>query len=95
MITKEDVLKIAHLAKLKLTDQEVELYQTRLGRILEHVNDLNSFALGDKVETVRHVPKDAVAFREDRPVPFEGVRDLLQNAPASEGNSFLLPQVLE
>lgn len=94
MLSREEVLKIAKLARLTLTDQEVAFYQQRLGRVLDYVRELN------KLETpnegfVRHVPRDAVAFREDRPIPFPGHRALLENAPEMEGNCFLLPAVMD
>lgn len=94
MLSKEDVLQIARLAKLRLDDKEIEFYQKRLGRILDYVKELSEVSEG-ATTPVRHVPKDAVAFREDRPVPFEDCAQLLKNAPAVEGDSFLLPQVLE
>ena len=94
MLSREEVLKIARLARLNLTDKEIEFYQERLGRILQYVEELEKVDTHD-VGVVRHVPKDAVAFREDRTVPFEDAHDLLKNAPATEGDSFLLPQVLD
>jgi aspartyl-tRNA(Asn)/glutamyl-tRNA(Gln) amidotransferase subunit C len=94
MLTREEVLKIAKLARLELTEKEVELYRNRLGRVLDYMRELN--ALPTPADAfVRHVPRDAVAFREDRPVPFASVRLLLENAPAIEGNSFALPAILE
>lgn len=93
MLTKEEVLKIAKLARLSLTDEEVSQYQTRLGRVLDHIKDLS--ALKTPNEIVRHVPKDAVSFREDRAVAFAGTKSILGNAPASEADSFLLPPILE
>ena len=94
MLTREEVLKIAKLARLDLTPAEVETYQTRLGRVLEYMRELNALET-PKDAFVRHVPKDAVAFREDRALPFTGQKLLLDNAPAVEENSFLLPTIVE
>jgi Asp-tRNA(Asn)/Glu-tRNA(Gln) amidotransferase C subunit len=41
------------------------------------------------------VPKDSVAFREDRAIPFPSSAQLVELAPASEEGSFLLPPVME
>lgn len=94
MLSREEVLKIARLARLRLSDKEIEFFQERLGRILGYVEELGKVATKDG-GIVRHVPKDAVAFREDRAVPFEDPHELLKNAPATEADSFLLPQVME
>lgn len=94
MLSREEVLKIAKLARLKLTEDEVSLYQTRLGRVLEYINELNALQT-PKDAFVKHVPKDAVGFREDKAIPFKAHEDLIKNAPSSEGNSFLLPAVMD
>lgn len=94
MLSREEVIKIARLARLELSDNELELYQKRLGRVLEYVNELNQVQT-PKDAFVRHVPRDAVAFREDRAMPFADSQLLMKNAPASEANQFLLPTVVE
>jgi aspartyl-tRNA(Asn)/glutamyl-tRNA(Gln) amidotransferase subunit C len=97
MISREEVLRIAKLARLELTENEVALYQTRLGRVLDYIKELSSVdAVRDpSLLFVRHVPKDAVAFREDRSIPFSNARSLLENAPALEEKQFLLPTIVE
>lgn len=94
MLTKEEVLKIARLARLSLTSEEVELYQQRLGRVLEYIAELNQLET-PKDAFVKHVPLDARYLREDVAKSFPGHDVLIANAPASEGGSFLLPTVLD
>ena len=94
MLSREEVLKIASLARLQLTDEEVAFYQKQLGRVLEYVKELNALPTPQDA-FVRHVPRDAVAFREDRPVNFAGQKALLANAPEVENNLFHLPAVME
>jgi aspartyl-tRNA(Asn)/glutamyl-tRNA(Gln) amidotransferase subunit C len=94
MISREEVLKIAKLARLDLSETEIERYQTRLGRVFEYIKELNAVPT-EKGSLVKHVPKDAVAFREDRALPFNNVSGLLENAPALEGAQFLLPTIVE
>jgi len=94
MFTREEVLKIAALARLELTPEEVERYQKQLGRVLEYVQELKSVPTQDE-GFVRHIPRDAVAFRGDKVIPFAHVSQLLENAPALENNGFLLPTVVE
>ena len=94
MLSSEEVLRIARLARLELTPQEVELYRTRLGRVLEYVKDLEKVnAPADAF--VRHIPRDSVAFREDKAVPFSDVASVLSNSPALEDNQFQIPTVVE
>lgn len=94
MLSREEVLKIARLARLDLSADEVELYRARLGRVLEYIKELNELAT-PKDAFVRHVPRDSVAYREDVPVPFGDSRALMVNAPESEANQFLLPTTVE
>jgi aspartyl-tRNA(Asn)/glutamyl-tRNA(Gln) amidotransferase subunit C len=93
MLSREEVLKIANLARLDLTSEEVEAYRVRLGRVLEHIQELS--ALETPKDSVRHVPKDGVAFREDKPVSFTDVAALMKNAPQAETDHFLLPTIVE
>ncbi len=94
MLTKEEVLRIARLARLSLTEEEVTTYQTRLGRVLDYIQELSQLKIpGDAF--VKHIPKDAVSFREDKAVAFPDVKALLKNAPASEADSFVLPPIIE
>ncbi len=94
MLTKEEVLKIGRLARLELSSDEVEFFQTRLTRVLEYVKELDKVA-SDSDAYVRHVPKDAVSIREDKSVSFQSIPAILKNAPDTEENCFRLPAVLE
>jgi len=94
MLTREEVLKIAKLARLELTAEEVESYRKKLGRVLEYIHELDSLKTPQDA-FVRHVPKDSVAFREDKMIPFPQHAALMKNAPDVEGGSFRLPPVLE
>ncbi len=94
MLNKEEVLKIARLARLNLSENEVSVYQKHLTRVLDYITELS------KVETpkeafVRHIPGDATGLREDSVKVFSQTEALLDNAPLKEGQSFLLPTVLE
>lgn len=94
MFSREEVLKIAKLARLELTPEEVERYQKQLGRVLEYFKELQSLS-ADAETFVRHVPRDAVAFRGDKVLSFPASRSLLDNAPRLEGDGFSLPTVVE
>jgi len=97
MLSKEDVLRIAQLARLELTSEEIGRYQRDLGRVFEHMRELDSVVTeaGAPNSVVRHVPKDSVAFREDKPLTFANVAVLMANAPDSADGCFRLPAILD
>lgn len=94
MLSREEVLKIARLARLELTEEELSLYQGRLGRVLEYMKELNSVSTA-KDAFVQHVPADASNFREDVAESFSDTKALLENAPALDEGGFLLPIMVE
>mgnify|MGYP006274026039 CR=1 FL=1 len=94
MLTREEVLKIAKLARLTLTEDEIVFYQKQLTRVLGHIEDLNQVQTS-KEAFVQHVPSDAIPFREDRAQPFPNHEGLMGNAPAVENGCFLLPTIVE
>jgi len=94
MLTKEEVLKIARLARLELTDAEVAFYQNRLGRVLDYMTELKGIETHGAT-SVRHVPLDSEKFRKDEAVNFPDKEALLKNAPALEEGGFLLPAIME
>ena len=94
MFGRDEVLKIAKLARLSLTEEEIGRYQRQLGRVLEYVKELQQVPVEGEA-FVKHVPRDAVAFRGDKTIPFAQTRALLENAPALEGDGFSLPTVVD
>jgi aspartyl-tRNA(Asn)/glutamyl-tRNA(Gln) amidotransferase subunit C len=94
MLSREEVLKIAKLARLTLTEEEIGFYQKQLTRVLGHIQDLNQVETA-KEAFVQHVPIDAEPFREDKAEPFSNHDGLMRNAPAVENNCFLLPTIVE
>jgi aspartyl-tRNA(Asn)/glutamyl-tRNA(Gln) amidotransferase subunit C len=89
-ITKEDVLHVARLARLALTEEEVERLGEQLNAILEAVGKVAELDLSD-VEPTSH-PLDVVnVFGEDEPRPCLSVEEALLNAPAREGDFFRVP----
>ena len=94
MLTREEVLHIAQLAKLKLTDEEVELYREQLGRILEYFKKLEELDTSD-VESTSHVLDVKNVLRADEPRPSVSPEEALRNAPRKRGGYFEVPQVIE
>ena len=94
MLNREEVLKIAKLARLTLNEEEIGFFQKQLTRVLGHIQDLNQVPTGT-TSFVQHIPSDAEPFRKDDAEPFPSPLDLMKNAPSLENNSFLLPTIVE
>ena len=89
-ITKDEVLHVARLARLALTDEEVERLTAELGAILEAVSKVSELDLSD-VPPTSH-PLDLVnVWDEDEPRPSLPLEDVFANAPQREGDLFRVP----
>jgi aspartyl-tRNA(Asn)/glutamyl-tRNA(Gln) amidotransferase subunit C len=89
-ITRDEVLHVARLARLELTDDEVERFTEQLSAILEAVDKVSELELSD-VEPTAH-PLDVVnVWAEDEPRPSLPVAEALANAPDREGGFFKVP----
>ena len=89
-ITREDVLHVAELAQLELTEEEIERLGSQLSAILEAVGKVSELDLAD-VPPTSH-PLDLVnVWAEDEPRPSLAPEDALGNAPEREGGFFRVP----
>ena len=87
---RDEVLHVARLARLELTDDEVERFTEQLSAILEAVAKVSELDLSD-VEPTAH-PLDLVnVWAEDEPRPSLPVEEALANAPEREGGFFKVP----
>ncbi len=93
-ISKEDVAKVAELARLDFKDEEVERFTEQLGNILEYIEKLNELDT-DNVEPTSHVLDISTPLREDKVFKTLTTEEVLQNAPESEDDFFVVPQVIE
>ena len=90
MIDREQVLHVARLARLELTDEEVDRMSVELSKILDHIEKLSELDL-ENVEPTSHVIDVGNALRED--VPWESLpREVaLAPAPDPEDGGFRVP----
>lgn len=93
MISREEVLHIAKLAKLKLTEDEVKLFQEQLGRILEYFKKLQELDTSS-VEPMKHVLDVHNVLRGDEPREPVSQEDALKNAPKKRDGFFEVPKVI-
>ena len=89
-ISREDVLHVAALARLSLTEDEVDRATEQLSSILEHVAALSGLEL-DGVEPTAHALDLTNVTRPDRVRPSWPLDEVLSNAPEAEQGAFRVP----
>ena len=93
-LTREQILKLASLARLKLSDKEIKLFQTEITSILEYVEQLQTVPT-DKIEPTYQVTGLKTVTRPDEVIDYGTTPDdLLKNLPAREGNYIKVKRVL-
>ena len=92
-LSREEVLHVAELARLSLGTEEIELFTRQLNDILAYVEKLQELDTSGVVP-LAHVIPVFNAFREDEVKAGLPLEEALENAPAREGNNFLVPKVI-
>jgi len=90
MIDREQVRHVARLARLRLTDEEVERMAAELAGVLEHIATIDQLDL-EGVEPTSHVVAVTGALREDVPVPSLAREVALAQAPSVAADGFAVP----
>ena len=93
MIDREQVHKVALLARLELTPEEEEQFTTQLGSILDYFAQLSELDVTDVQPTTRAIDVSNVT-RSDDLQPYGEREAMLTNAPDQEGDFFKVPQIL-
>jgi len=94
MLTRKQVEHVANLAKLDLTDEEIEIYRSQLSAILEYAAILNQLDTDAIPPTASVVPLRNV-MRDDEPAPSLQQTDALANAPSAREGFFQVKAILE
>ena len=94
-LTKKDVLKLAELSRLKLSDREVEKFQTELSGILDYVEKLDAVNT-DGLEPTYQVTGLKNVMRDDKEIDYGYKTDdlVVKNAPNVEKGQFKVKRVL-
>ena len=93
-LTTEDVANLARLARIELTEAELEVLAPQLDVILESVARVSEVAAQDIPPTSHALPLTNV-FREDELRPSLSREQILAGAPAAEQMRFRVPRILE
>jgi aspartyl-tRNA(Asn)/glutamyl-tRNA(Gln) amidotransferase subunit C len=92
-ISRDDVLHVAKLARLELTEEELELFTPQLAAVLEHAADVEALDVADVPPTAHPYPLHNV-FREDKLRPGLDRDEVLAQAPDVEDRRFKVPPIL-
>lgn len=94
MLTEDEIRKVALLARLNLSEEDVAVLGPQLSQLLDYVAILNQADTED-VEPMAHAVEQTNVFRDDIPKPPQSREDALANAPKTDGKYFLVPAILD
>jgi aspartyl-tRNA(Asn)/glutamyl-tRNA(Gln) amidotransferase subunit C len=92
-ITREQVAYVARLARLSLTDDELDRYTQQLASVLVHARDVAALDLSQVPPTAHPLPVSNV-FRSDEVRPSLDREEVLAAAPAVEDRRFKVPRIV-
>jgi len=93
-ISKEEVLHVASLARLKFSDTDAEKLEADMAEIINFADTLSELDTNDIVPTAHAIPMQN-AFRADEIKPSFERREILKNAPDFDEEGFIVPKVVE
>ena len=92
-ITTEEVRHVANLARLWVSDDEVQTFTSQLEGLLEHFSAISSIDTAG-IKPTSHPIEINNVFRKDVPKPSLTQEQVLSNAPKMEDSRFAVPQIL-
>jgi aspartyl-tRNA(Asn)/glutamyl-tRNA(Gln) amidotransferase subunit C len=93
MIDREQVRKVALLARLELTPEEEVQFTTQMGSILDYIEQLSELDVSDVLPTTRAIDVSNIT-RDDELLPYADREAILSSAPEQEGDFFKVPKIL-
>ncbi|GAB4296479.1 MAG: Asp-tRNA(Asn)/Glu-tRNA(Gln) amidotransferase subunit GatC [Oscillatoriaceae cyanobacterium] len=93
MLDREEVRKVAHLARLELTDAEEEQFTIQLRSILDYFDQLAELDTTNVKPTTRAIEVSNIT-RDDALQPFDDRDRILSGAPDQDGDFFKVPKIL-
>ena len=92
-LTRDDVAAVARLARLVVTDEELDAYTLQLASVLEHAQDIEDLEIDD-VPPTAHPYEMVNVLRPDKVVPGVDRDEVLSQAPAAQDGRFRVPAIL-
>lgn len=93
-ISKETVRYVANLARIELSEEELEKFSLQLNDILRYIDQLKEIDIS-KITPTAHVLEIKNVKRKDEPRPSLKTEEVLRNTPEKEGKFFKVPKVIE
>ena len=94
-LTRQDVEKIAHLARLSITEQEMPVYVTSLSSIVAFVDELSRAHTGDVLPMAHPLDGQQQRLRADLVTESDHHEKFQANAPAVQAGLYVVPRVIE
>ena len=92
-LSLDEVRHVAKLARLRLSDEQLDEYRSQLSSVLDHISMLEQLDVTD-VEPMAHPLDTTNVLAEDREGETMPIDDLLANAPAVEGRFLAVPKII-
>ena len=92
-INKEEVKKVAHLARLELDENSINNHAEQLEKILEYIKQLEKIET-DNVPCTTRAIEVTNAFRKDEKKTYENTEELLELGPSREDKYFKVPKII-
>ena len=89
-LTKEEVLHVAHLARIRVTDDEIEKYQFDLKKLLDDVDKIKDIEVDSRELLVTPVDHESI-LRDDQDTRSIDFNEIKKNVPATTGNFVEVP----
>ncbi|PIP15011.1 Asp-tRNA(Asn)/Glu-tRNA(Gln) amidotransferase GatCAB subunit C [Candidatus Roizmanbacteria bacterium CG22_combo_CG10-13_8_21_14_all_35_9] len=93
-ISKDTVRNLAKLAKLNLTDRQIDKYSQDLTAVVGYMEEIKNIDVSQVSETSR-VTEEENIFREDEVKPSLSQKEALKNSKNTHNDYFLVPQILK
>ena len=93
-VDQDTVRRIARLARIRIADEDVPVYEAELNQILHWIEQLNAVDVAG-VEPLTSVVEMTMKQREDMVTDGDCPDDILANAPVAEHGFFAVPKVIE
>lgn len=92
-VSKKNVEKIAELARLKFSEEELENFTLEMNEILNYMEKLNELDT-ENIKPLSHPVEQTNVFRDDKLKPSITTEEALRNAPEKDEHHFKVPKVI-
>lgn len=95
-LTKEEILHLAHLARLSLSEEEISKYQEQLGQTIEYVKNLDELDTSKTTATNSVVPLKNVTFEDgEKSTNSLTQKEVLANSKNTKGSEFTVDRIMQ